>query len=742
MVTGYLQAQDRLWQMDLLRRVTQGRLSEIFGEDMVKTDQLFRALRIDEKSRMVYQQTDPGCVQNMEAFARGVNAFIEEYSGKLPFEFTVLGYFPEPWTTLHSMNAICFMAWNLSLSWSTEILLYKISQAAGAEKAAELLPDVDLQRPIFPDFMADHPLVPIADLLAAADRVQDLGLEVFSGSNNWVVSGDNNTTGKPIVCNDMHLGLDNAPGIWYQMHQHVPGRLHVSGVVLPGAPYIVCGHNDSIAWGMTNVMLDDMDFYLETLNPADTNQYLLNGQWRDLKVTEEEILIKGGDKVTLPNRFTHRGPIIGSFRGVDDRALSMRWIGNEYSNEMQATYMLNRASTLDDFREAVRAFVSIGQNIVYGDVEGNIGLFCCAGIPIHPGNRAFVMPGDTSLYDWQGWVPFEELPHRINPPDGFLVSANNRTTGPEYSHHISHWFELPDRYNRIVELLEGNLPATPGFMERIQADQKSKWAEKVMSLAGPLLDQALLGGTAAAVYDMFGDWDYQMDMEAIEPAVFEVFYLQLLEAIFHDELGDQLMSEFLKEDRMARYVIDRIADGQKVSWCDDMASGDRVETIDDLVIPSWEAAIDWLMIHYGENPGKWIWGNMHQISFNHALGRVNLLKKIFKLERGPFPAGGSYHTVCPFSYSMGNGFAVNSGASQRHIFTAADWDRSRIVMPTGISGIPASRFYCNQTGLYLSNGYMNESFSRERVLGTAAYRSVFTGTLVTAVEGRPHPGND
>jgi penicillin amidase len=575
--------------------------------------------------------------------------------------------------------------------------------------------------------MTDNPLEPGSDLLAGSGRVRALGLEVFSGSNNWVIGGDQNTTGKPIVCNDMHLGLDNAPGIWYQMHQNVPGKLHVSGVVLPGAPYIVCGHNDSIAWGMTNVMLDDMDFYLETLNSSDSNQYLLDGKWKDLEVIEEEVLIKGGDKVILVNRFTHRGPIISSFKGVEDKVISMRWIGNEYSNEMQTCYLLNRASNLDDFREAVRTFVSISQNIVYGDVKGNIGLFCCAGVPLRPGNRAFVMPGDTSLYDWRGLVPFEELPHQVNPPKGFLVSANNSTTGPDYPYHISHWFDLPNRFNRITELLEGNLPATPGFMEKIQADQQSKWAEKIMVLAGPSLDQAPLEGSVAEVYGSFRDWDYKMDMESIHPAVFETFYLQLLEAIFLDELGDQLMEEFLEQDMLARYVMDRIADGQKVNWCDDITTNDRVETIEDLILPSWKAAIDWLIVNHGENTDKWIWGNMHQISFNHALGSVALLKKVFNLERGPYPAGGSYHTVCPFSYPMTISFQANHGASQRHIYITGDWNQSRIIIPTGISGIPASEFYCNQAEMYLNNEYMMESFSRAKVLETATYKSVFTG---------------
>ena len=725
-VTGYLQAQDRLWQMDLLRRVTMGRLSEIFGEDMIGADQLFRSLRISEKSERVIKKTDPFIIDCMEAYADGVNQFISENSKHLSFEFAVLGYLPEPWEVMHSFNLIGYMAWDLSSGWDTESLLYKICQVVGKEKMAELIPDLDLHDAIFPDFMLDNKLEITGDLLSESRVIRDLGLEVFYGSNNWVVDGRHSTTGKPIVCNDMHLGLDMAPGIWYQMHQVVPGKLHVTGVVLPGAPFVICGHNDSIAWGMTNVSVDAVDYYIETINPEDSSKYLLDGEWKDLKIVEEKILVKGGEPVTRVNRFTHRGPVISSFRGIKDNVVSMRWLGNEFSNELETCFRLNRSRNMGDFREAVKTFVSVSQNIVYGDAEGNIGLFTCAGLPLRNGNRSFFAPGDTSLYDWKGILSPGKLPHEVNPEKGFLISANNRTTGPGYPYHISHWYSIPVRYNRIHELLSRKEIFSPEDMEGIQGDQVSLWARKFLPLMNMALGEAELSGQAAEMFEVFREWDGNMDAGQAAPAIFEAFYLKLAETVFKDELGDELYPEFLGEASLAEYAFYAMLEGREISWADNVET-ETVEALEDMIVPAWELAAGWLAELMGEDINAWKWGDIHQISFVHALGSVNLLKKVFKLEKGPFRVGGSYHTVSPYSYSRLNPFHTNHGASQRHIFPLDNWDESRMIIPTGISGIPAIDYFCNQSGMYVSNQYMEDLFTRERVEANQEFRAVFTG---------------
>jgi len=261
------------------------------------------------------------------------------------------------------------------------------------------------------------------------------------------------------------------------MHHVIEGELNVTGVVLPGAPYVIAGHNEDIAWGMTNVTVDDLDFYLETINPSDSNQYLLNGEWVDMRIVEEEIRVKGQkDPLKRYIRYTHRGPVVSSFKGVKDKVISIRWQGNEFSNEVRSVHLLNRAENWEDFRNAVRTFNSVNQNIVYADRFGNIGLQTSAGIPIRKEGGIPVYPGDTSLYDWQGQVPFEELPFSYNPECGYVSSANNKTVDESYPYYIGSWFSLPNRIGRIREMLEEKEVLGTDDFKRMLRDQHSQKA--------------------------------------------------------------------------------------------------------------------------------------------------------------------------------------------------------------------------------------------------------------------------
>ncbi len=723
--TGYVMAQDRFWHMDLLRHVAEGRLSEIFGGDMVGADQLFRSLRIEDKSKRIMCRTEPEIMACIEAFSEGINQYLSDMGRNLPLEFALLGYDPEPWLPVHTVNMIGYMSWSSSSSWANEPALFKVSQLAGEEKTRELIPDIDLQQPIFPEFILESQSHDDLDLLSGTRFIDEMGLRVFMGSNNWAVSGERSFNGIPIVCNDMHLQLDMAPGVWYQMHQVIPGKLNVSGIVLPGTPFVNVGHNDSIAWGMTYVSLDDIDFYLETINPSDTNQYLLDGEWKDMEVREEVIRVKGGETVRRINRFTHRGPVISSFRDIDEKVISMRWSGSEYSNEIRTAYLLDRADNVFDFREALRSWTTISTNSVCGDAAGNIALYVAAGVPVRNGTPALVMPGDTSLYDWKGFVPFEELPYGINPPGGYLASANNRSAGPAYPYYISQWFAVPSRYNRILEMISEIDTFCIEDMMRMQSDQKSLWVGKVMNVCRPLLLDADLSGNSLAAFDRIHAWDGAMDPDAIQPSLFEVFNIKLIEAIFLDELGESY-PRFTGMGTITRGLMDRIMEGQEPTWCDDVRTEDTTESFSDLVVPAWNAAVEWLEENYGMDMEAWLWGDLHRVSMRHPLGSVGLLNKIFGLERGPYRVGGSDHTVCSYSYSDLRPFVVSSGASQRHIYNLLEPDDSRIIIPTGVSGIPASDCFCNQTELYIRNQYIGESFSRKKVEAEARYRSTFT----------------
>jgi len=722
-VVGYLMAQDRLWQMDLLRRVTTGRLSEVLDPGLVEVDRLFRALQLPEKSRKVLDSTSPEMLDCITAFADGINQFMEQNRKKLPVEFRILGYEPDPWTPEHTANMIGYMSWSLTSGWNTEISLYKLMHAVDSVRFAELVPDFGLHRSTV------YPPGPLADsspelksaLSEAADFISSKGLQVFRGSNNWAVSGSRSTSGMPILANDMHLGL-MVPGIWYQMHQVVEGKLNVTGVVLPGSPYVICGHNEDIAWGMTNVAVDDLDFYLEITHPEDSNRYLLDGKWMDMELVEESIRVKGKEEpLVLINRYTHRGPVVGTFRGLDSLVISARWQGREYSNELRTVHLLNRASGWDEFTDALRTFTSISQNVVYADTKGNIGMQCAAGIPVREGNGIMMYPGDTSLFDWKGNVPFGELPFAFNPPTGHVSSANNRTAGPGYPYYIGTWFSLPSRIDRIREMLEEkDLHGTADF-SRMQGDQHSRLA---MDFCPVYLD-ALRGrmeGTSLEAMKLLENWDCHMGPDSPAALIFDVMWHQLHEVLFMDELGPEKLS--LVSGSIGGNMLNRIRNTRHSAWCDDVNTPEKTESWEDNIRKAFQLTVDTLVNRFGNDPSSWKWGDLHRLHLKHPLGEVRILDRIFRLNRGPYAVGGSFHTVCPYSYPA-NTYIADHGASERHIFNTADWDKSLTVIPTGTSGVPAARHFMDQTRLYLDKKYHADPFTRSAVESHALYRNTF-----------------
>ena len=752
---GYVMAQDRLWQMDLMRRVTTGRLAEIFGEDLLKTDQLMRSLRITEKSNLILSKSNEKMIKMAEAFTDGVNQFIEKHKNQLPPEFAILGYEPEKWQVFHSVNLVGYMAWDLTMSWNNEYLLYKLSKKVPPAKYKEMIPNLLLHSTVVhPDFSlpgramipGEHEIRPNPyvypgtlcknescihtgfDLLAETGKLVDLGLVVFTGSNNWAVSGKKSTTGKPILANDMHLGLFS-PGIWYQMHQVVENQLDVTGVILPGSPFIVAGHNKNIAWGMTNVMVDDMDFYLETINPENPNQYRFNNQWRQMDIRTETFKTREGNTVKKELKFTHRGPVISEFKDNDKEVISMRWIGNESSNELRAIYLLNRAKNWQDFRDAVKTFIAVSQNIVYADIEGNIGLQSCVGIPVRKTNGSFVVPGDTDEYDWTGIVPFKELPYSFNPDSSHVSSANNKIANDDYPYYVSYWFFMPDRIDRIREMLEEKTKLSIEDFKNMQGDFKSKHVERyladILEIVGQMKD---LNALEKQALQQLSQWDGVLSKESTAATIFEHLFLMMVKNLVKDELGEELYREYLGNRTLICNLVANIWKNKNSDWCDDINTETR-ETFDQWVRTSFRETIGKLQADLGDNPGNWQWGKIHQLVLAHPLGRVKLLDSLFHFNRGPFGVGGSFHTVCPYGYSLRTPFGVNYGASHRHIYSTANWDESQTVIPTGISGIPASPYYCDQTELYIGNKYHDDYMSKEPVIKSARYTMVIFGEI-------------
>jgi penicillin amidase len=715
---GFSMAQDRLWQMDLLRRVTQGRLSEILGKDLVNTDLLMRALRIQEKSEKIIAGASPETMQALEAFSAGVNEYIRYYP--LPPEFRILGYNPEPWEPIQSINLIGYMSWDLKSGWDSEILLHQLQGKVSDEQIQQLIPGMENHKTaIYPDFHS--PVINIGEtILSAGNNLEELGVQIFQGSNNWAVSGKKSKTGKPLLANDMHLGL-MSPGIWYQMHQNVNGKLNVTGLVLPGQPFVIAGHNDSIAWGMTNVMVDDIDFYAEKLN-EDSTKYLFDGEWKDLLIKTEIIKTKEGEDIKKTVKFTHRGPIVNDFKKGAEIPLSIRWLGNEMSNEIRSVFLLNRAKNWTDFRDAAKTFTAVSQNIVYADVAGNIGLQCSAGVPIRAGNGIQIYPGDSSKYDWTGLVPFEELPFEYNPERGYVSSANNKTVPDDYPYYISHWFATSDRIDRIREMLEEKQLLGIEDFEAMHRDVKAKKAEQIT----PVFLAAIKSGTGLndtekEALKKLEEWNFELTRESVAASLFEILYRKVCENLVKDDLSPELFTALKGQRWLLENLIMNIQTEQLSGWIDDKNTPET-ETFDEIVKRSFKETVADLSSDLGGNSELWNWGKIHTFTLQHPLGTVNILNKGFSLNKGPFEVPGSYHTVSPYSYSYNNLYKVNHGASHRHIFDVGNWDASKTVIPTGTSGIPASDFYLDQTEMYLNNQYHADPFSKTEVEKAAKFR--------------------
>jgi penicillin amidase len=719
--TGFVMAQERLWFMDLIRRVTTGRLSEVMGEKLAETDKFLRCLEMTAKSRMLLSNEDTRVLTCMQAYADGVNAYIAAAGKKLPPEFRILGYKPDPWKLEDIANIIGYMGWDLAKdNLASDIFYYRLSQKVGIEKVTQLIPDWNAVNSVaFPDFRLDEKLLKDARaFISSMDTLEALGIASFSGSNNWAVSGKRTETGKPVLSNDMHLSF-GSPGIWMQVHQVIPGKLNVTGVAVPGEPFIVAGHNEKIAWGETNLMVDDIDLFAEKINPQNENQYFFNGEWKNMILKKEIINIKGGKQDSVIIKYTHRGPIISGFRDVKDASLSMRWSGYDSSDELRSVYLLNRAAGWDEFRSAINFFKSANQNFVYADVEGNIGLNTGAGIPVRKGDGTIIRNGETDEFDWKGYVPFEQLPFSYNPANGYVSSANNKTVIEGYPYYISSDFALPYRINRIRQMLDEKETFNIEDFKRMILDQYSDYAALLTPFILKLNSkkQELTPLEANALETLEG-WDYDMNASLVAPSVFEFFRISFIYNLLADELGD-LYPQLFKTTR--DYYIYRIIKNGPDVWVDNINTP-QIETLDDIILKSFRDCISSLSLQYGEDQSKWEWGSIHKITIEHPLGSVKILDRIFGLNSATYGIGGSDHTVSVYSY--GEGFKVNHGASERHIFNTADWDESFTITPTGASGVPASEFYLSQTKAYLEGKFYKDAFSEKAVKASAKYTLV------------------
>jgi len=687
---GYVHATHRLWQMEMFRRVSQGRLSEMFGETTLEADRFLRTIGLNRAAEAGLPAVGSPMYRLMERYSLGVNAAIQGWSGPLPPEFVLLRLQPEPWSPVLSQGLEKIMAWDLSD--------YNVGLNLAA--AREILGDADLAplMPVYPDWgvtivdgwpqveaaeaeragsaRAALPPPPSPGLLAQARvperaaALLELG-SVVRASNSWVVGGQRSRSGKPVLANDMHLAL-NAPNIWFLIGLHAPGY-DVVGMSLPGAPGVVVGHSNAVAWGFTNAMLDDSDFFLERVDPDQPDRYLTPDGWEPFETREEIIRVKGSEPRSLTVRSTRHGPVITP---VEDRAgdqvLAFQWLAHRPAGTFQALLEMNQAKTVTEFVAAMEGFDNPSQNVVFADTAGEWGYWMGGRVPVRASVRPphLPVPGWTGEHDWVGWVPFRDKPHILAPEKGYIATGNNAQGRGEDARRVTDggWF-APYRAQRISQLIEATDLHDAQSLLAIQMDPGSAFVERFLPHALDAFRSADRGDLA----DRLMAWDGLADLDSREATLFHTWWAGLRTSLMDHHYGGE-------RGYFPSAVLERALEGAMVVPAE-------------LPVEAARAAAE-----FADMP----WGEAHQLTLDHPMAGVPIAGRILRFGRTGIPRAGGPNSVNVAGFSgVEPPFRVVYGPSQRHVVDLADPDGSGgFILPGGQSGFPDNPHSFDQLELW------------------------------------------
>lgn len=704
---GYVTASDRLWQMDLFRRTERGELAEVLtagpNNIALEQDKQHRTLGFAQVAEAEVAQASPKSRALLEAYARGVNAYIASLDAKsLPPEFQILQYKPKPWTPADSLLVVKLFYEALSSTWRLDVMREALASLP-AEKRAALMPETSpydvlvvgkdtkkqaalIQHSSSTSITNETILALARDEEIAANALARVGLyaEGLAASNNWVVSGKRTATGKPLLANDPHLS-PTAPSIWHMVHLSAPG-LRVAGVTAPGLPGVVIGHNDRIAWGFTNVGPDVQDVYIEKFDPANPRRYMTASGWRDAEIRHEEIKVRKGimdsstDTVTLDVTVTQHGPIVLE---KDGKRYALRWTALDPKlNSADSSYSINRARNWKEFSSALSSFTAPTQNIVYADVEGHIGYHAAGVVPIRKsGDGSIPYDGSTAAGEWTSFIPIDKLPTLFDPPSGVIVTANQRIVGNDYPYFLTHSWAQPYRARRIMDMLNEKPKLTTDDFRKILGDVYSfaavAFARQTIKILRPNLTTA--DAKLSETLDAFEKWDGQINADSrVAPLVIQM-RAALRTRILAAALGSELNRIFAWNNFEA--TLDRLMEEQPKDWLPK-----EFNSYADLLRACHEDARGALTKSAGADESKWKWGETVKVRFQHPLAAAPLI--------------GSQFTIPPFPQNGTGGLAatVNVGApvSMRLIADPGDWDRTQHGITLGASGVPSSPHWKDQ----------------------------------------------
>ena len=721
---GFVHAQDRLWQLEVNRRIGAGRLAEVLGPPAVEADRFMRTLGVRRAAQANLAQLDDDARAALDAYAAGVNAFLAT-KPVLPPEFHLLRARPEPWTAVDSLAWSKIMAWDLGGNWRNELLRMSLSRTLPMARVHEFLPPYPGDAPpalrdlkeVYEGLEREPPRLALGSDPDFADP------DSSAGSNSWVISAARSASGKPMLANDPHLAL-TAPAVWYLAHLHAPG-LNVIGATLPGMPGVLVGRNDRIAWGSTNTGPDVQDLYLERLDTA--GNYLTPDGPRAFETIAETIRVKGGTDETLQVRVSRHGPVISdAVRAVLEltprgHAMALAWTALAPDDlSMQAALRIGRAQNWSEFEAALRYLHAPQQTITYADVEGNIGFLAAGRVPLRkPGNDLKGLapaPGWEARYDWAGYVPFEALPRAFNPAGGALVSANHKITPPGYAHHITFEWQPPYRARRIEELLLGHGKHSIESFARMQLDTVSLAVRELLPrlLSTPPRDEA-----AREALKLLAAWDGDMAAPRPEPLIVVAWWRELAFALYADELGDAFRGRW---STRAPFVERALGTGS--AWCDNVRSR-PVERCEEVLSDSLDKALRDLRRRFGEDPRSWRWAAAHPAWHRHRpLSRSALFARFFDVS---VPSPGDAYSINVGRSDFNDDaapYANRHAASYRAIYDLADPQGSLFIHSGGQSGNPLSPHYRTFAQPWSRGEYIRTITDRRMLEAAAVQRLV------------------
>ena len=692
---GAVAAQDRLWQMEIWRREGEGRLAEVLGPSAIPRDRFARLMKYRGDMDAEWKSYAPDAKEIIEAFVTGVNATIAARRDAPPVEFRIMGFSPEPWTPEVCLARMA--GYVMTRNAASEVARAQLVRAIGAKAATEAWPpdpfvQVEVPKGLDLDGIDDRILADARAAGAAIDLRRD------EGSNNWTVSGALTKSGKPLLANDPHRTIA-IPSLRWLSHLVGPGW-NVIGAGEPALPGVAAGHNDRVAFGFTIVGIDQQDLYVEELNPANPLEYRHGGQWKTMTSVREEIRVKGRAPEPVELRFTLHGPVIYEDR-ARNRAYALRWVGTEPGTAgYLACLSLNRARDWDAFLKALDRWKVPSENLVYADVDGNIGWQATGLSPIRKGWSGLLPVPGTGEYEWQGFLPMSELPRLYNPPQGYVATANHNVLPPGYPHAIGHEWASDWRFRRIDDVLRSRKGFTVEDFQALQLDELSLPARKLVPLlrgTEPKTDEVREAARRLLA------WDGVLGKDSPEAAIYEVWVRKLVPKVWLRKLGAAAM----------KAIGARMSLEAALRWLEE-TPGDAA------LLEALTEAVAELRTRLGPDLGRWSWGAIHYSSYPHPLGKNEELRRLF--DRGPVPRGGDANTVN--ATSPGADFRQTSGASFREILDVSDWDRSVATSVPGQSGDPASPHYDDLLPLWAEGRYFPLLYSRAAVERDTTQRMV------------------